>query len=199
MTTSSVTSSSFTLAVGDSLPAGAKFLRWVLTNGQEKPSNFEGLVEGYHPDYYFRDGKYLGPDESGVEPEFSITDLSSIEALPAVYGAEMTPDGNIRVECGPDTVLSMLPGRVIDASTMDPDGHYDVVLSPLQASADILSLAAAEFTTMSPEARHDAASGSWDEVMSDRLNSRLPKDLSQPEFVAAAQKLRAAITELCIA
>lgn len=60
----------FTLAIGDTLPAGAKFDRWVLTNGQEEPSNFIDVVEGYHPDNYFRSGKYIGADEAGVEPQF---------------------------------------------------------------------------------------------------------------------------------
>lgn len=62
---------SFTLKVGDPLPEGSKFVRWVLTNGEEEPPNFIDIVEGFHPDYYFRDGKYLGADQGGVEPLFA--------------------------------------------------------------------------------------------------------------------------------
>ncbi len=58
-----------------------------------------------------------------------VPDLRSITSLPAILDASVTPDGNIRVECEPETVLSMLPGRVIDASTADADGYYDVILT----------------------------------------------------------------------
>lgn len=69
----------FTIATGETLPAGAKFTRWVLTNGEEEPANFIDIVEGYHPDNYFRDGKYLGADEAGVEPQFVITETFDVE------------------------------------------------------------------------------------------------------------------------
>ncbi len=61
-----------TLEIGATLPKGAKFIRWALTNGEEEPENFADIVEGYHPDNYFRNGAYLGADESGVEPVFEI-------------------------------------------------------------------------------------------------------------------------------
>lgn len=71
--------STFTLSIGDKLPAGAKFVRWMLTNGQEEPGNFIDTVEGYHPDYYFRDGRYLGPDQHGVEPEWIMAEEEALE------------------------------------------------------------------------------------------------------------------------
>ncbi len=60
------------LTAGEKLPVGAKFSRWTLTNGQAQPSNFENIVESYHPDNYFRGGKYLGADEAGVEPVWTL-------------------------------------------------------------------------------------------------------------------------------
>lgn len=71
MSTTKEAGQTFILAAGDALPSGAKFVRWALTNGEPEPSNFIDIVEGYHPDFYFRAGKYLGPDEAGVEPEFA--------------------------------------------------------------------------------------------------------------------------------
>jgi hypothetical protein len=46
------------------------FARFSLTNGEPEPANFTDIIEGYHPDNYFaiNDGRYLGPDEAGVEP-----------------------------------------------------------------------------------------------------------------------------------
>jgi hypothetical protein len=57
-----------------------------------------------------------------------VPDLRSITSLPAIVDASVNTDGNIVVECGPNTILSTLPGRVIDGSVMDADGYYDVVL-----------------------------------------------------------------------
>lgn len=64
------TGQTFILSLGDALPDGAQFDRWVVTNGDEEPANLCDITAGYHPDNYFRDGKYLGPDNQGVEPQF---------------------------------------------------------------------------------------------------------------------------------
>ena len=70
----------FVLNIGETLPAGAKFVRWTLTSGEEKPSNFSDIVEGYHPDYYFRDGKYIGADNAGVEPVWSVAKTAGMKS-----------------------------------------------------------------------------------------------------------------------
>lgn len=69
----------FTLVAGESLPVGAKFVRWALTNGEEEPANFIDIVEGYDPDNYFRDGRYLGPDGAGVEPMYIMPSVHSAQ------------------------------------------------------------------------------------------------------------------------
>jgi hypothetical protein len=61
-----------------------------------------------------------------------VPDLRSITSLPSVLDASVLPDGSVRVECGPETVLTALPGRVIDGSQADADGYYDVVLGDVR-------------------------------------------------------------------
>lgn len=91
-----------TLTIGAALPAGAKFIRWDLTNGEEKPANFSDIVEGYHPDNYFRDGKYLGADEAGVEPVFEIPDeLSAKIRMSLIVNGSTLPIAQL----GPDFLL----------------------------------------------------------------------------------------------
>lgn len=106
------------LNAGQTLPVGAKFARWQLVGGVEKPSNFEDIVGGYHPDYYFRDGKYLGPDEAGVEPVWvNSTDMVKDEFLRGIaeslncdaieaeaqwggYSRQLSDDGIREIESG---------------------------------------------------------------------------------------------------
>lgn len=63
-----------------------------------------------------------------------IPDLSSIISLPGVVDASVVPgdtrgEENVRimVECGPETRLAMIPGQLVDGSTLDGDGYYDAV------------------------------------------------------------------------
>lgn len=89
-----------------------------------------------------------------------VPDLRSITSLPAILDASVLPDGAVRVECGPETVLSMLPGRVIDVSQSDADGYYDVVLADVA-----LPLMIDEDATLDGDS-HDC-SGEYSETLPD--------------------------------
>lgn len=61
-----------------------------------------------------------------------VPDLRSITSLPAVIDAHVMPgDGPLRimVECGPETKLALIPGDLVDGSTLDADGYYDAVFT----------------------------------------------------------------------
>jgi hypothetical protein len=54
----------------------------------EQPANFADIIEGYNVENYFRGsldgadrsgGKYLGPDEAGVEPTWSDTTIEALQ------------------------------------------------------------------------------------------------------------------------
>lgn len=61
--------------------------------------------------------------------------MSSIAALPGVIDVTALPDGTLRVECGPELDvsgpeldISLIGGRVLDGSTKDQDGYYDMIV-----------------------------------------------------------------------
>lgn len=95
--------------------------------------------EGYQVSDYFV-GRYSGPDYFDIEPTFTdagecgVAIIAQIKAIPGVIDATWTTspaaDGpTIMVQCGPDVDLTKLPGGVIDGSSTDEDGCFDVVIT----------------------------------------------------------------------
>lgn len=93
-------------------------------------------AEGYNfSDYFDWLDRYQGPDQHGIEPEFEDDEeIAQIKTIPGVIDAKWTTspaaDGpTIMVQCGPEVDLTKLPGGVIDGSTTDEDGCFDVVIT----------------------------------------------------------------------
>lgn len=100
------------------------------------------------------------PLDCGVREIVRVPDLRSIESLPDVGEASVMPDGTVRVECGPETPLDMLPGRVIDGASSDEDGWHAVILADVTVPTMI-----DEEATLSGDA-HDC-SGEYSDTLPD--------------------------------